>query len=481
MVQAVQAQESQCIKDFDYLVNKIKTDYPGYDVKVTAQTLPELKNLEQLLRKKIIEYPDSCSKYMSQYTSWFKDNHLRIRRASSTNNTLNNQNTLPERQYFKLNIDSLKGITSHSKTIEGIWYSYRGTIAIVKPTNNQNYYGVAIQYKGYDENQIMFELSSGNENEYAMTNYPMSNNFKSKKGSVSFRLNNNVFEIHDDTHFVRQTNSKTFDEAFLYSYSPEFPNGSNTYPIAMSLTDSTFYVRIPSFDDNTTDVLVKQHWGEILSRPNLIIDIRNNGGGQDNFYEVLCKLIYTKPDKSPGVEYLACDENIKIFEDALKDGKITGGEEEIKWTKALVEEMKKNKGGYVQPPSSEDGKEAETKDTIMPYPKRVGIIINEEDASSAEQFLLTAKQSDKVTLFGNQNTAGVLDYSNAVPKKFPSNNYILLCPMSRSKRLPEHPIDNIGIAPDVIIPYQATLQLFDRLDQWVYFVKNYLELMESKK
>jgi hypothetical protein len=53
--------------------------------------------------------------------------------------------------------------------------------------------------------------------------------------------------------------------------------------------------------------------------------------------------------------------------------------------------------------------------------------------------------------------------------------------MTRSKRLPENPIDNIGIAPDVIIPFPATEQLYDKLDTWVYFVKNYLELLNEEK
>jgi C-terminal processing protease CtpA/Prc len=112
-------------------------------------------------------------------------------------------------------------------------------------------------------------------------------------------------------------------------------------------------------------------------------------------------------------------------------------------------------------------------------PRNVGIIINEGNASSAEQFLLAAKESDKVILFGNCNTAGVLDYSNITPNPLPSNNYQLWCPMTRSKRLPENPIDNIGIAPDVMIPFPATEQLYDKLDNWVYFVKNYLELVNE--
>lgn len=118
------------------------------------------------------------------------------------------------------------------------------------------------------------------------------------------------------------------------------------------------------------------------------------------------------------------------------------------------------------------------RDTVYRYPRKVGIIINDGNASSAEQFLLTAQNSRKVTLFGNQPTAGVLDYSNTDMVTLPSGNYKLIYPLTRSKRLPEHPIDNIGISQDVIIRYPATEQLYDRLDNWVYFVRNYLELMD---
>jgi C-terminal processing protease CtpA/Prc len=120
-------------------------------------------------------------------------------------------------------------------------------------------------------------------------------------------------------------------------------------------------------------------------------------------------------------------------------------------------------------------------DTIYPNPKRVGIIINERNASAAEQFLLRAKESKKVILFGNRNTKGVLDYSNCDFEDLPSGNYQLKWPQSRSRRLPEHPIDNIGIAPDVVIPFPETVQLYDRLDDWVYFVKEYLEAMDEKE
>jgi len=161
----------------------------------------------------------------------------------------------------------------------------------------------------------------------------------------------------------------------------------------------------------------------------------------------------------------------------LKNGDIRDGEEGIKWAEALLRAMKKNVGGFVTD-AIYGGDEEVIRDTVYRYPRKVGIIINDGNASSAEQFLLAAQNSKKVTLFGNQHTAGVLDYSNAVPVILPSGNYKLTYPLTRSKRLPEHPIDNIGISPDVMIPYPTTEQLYDRLDNWVYFVRNYLELMD---
>jgi C-terminal processing protease CtpA/Prc len=140
----------------------------------------------------------------------------------------------------------------------------------------------------------------------------------------------------------------------------------------------------------------------------------------------------------------------------------------------LITAMKKNVGGFVFHPSMGHAGIVK-KDTIYRYPKRVGIIINESNASSAEQFILDAKESKKVTLFGISNTAGVLDYSNRVQEDLPSGKYEFYWPLTRSGRLPEHPIDNVGIPPDVIIPYPERYQLFDRIDDWVYFVKEYLE------
>jgi len=471
----VKAQKSDCLKDFDYLVEKVRNDYPGYNDKVNKESWSDLKDLEQDLKNRIIQYPDSCGKYLSLYTSWFKDNHLRVRRSRSNLNQTSIGEQKKQPSFYPVSSDS---IYNTGKSIEGIWIGFRGKIAIAEKDDG-DYVGVAIQYPNYERNQVMFEFSKLENNEFNLTSCNPTN-YRTRKDKSSLHLDNKVLEIHGDTRFVRQTSNEILDKAFLYSYEAEYPNGTNTYPVATYLSDSTYYLRIPSFYDDYSNDIVTQHWKEIMSRPNLIVDIRNNGGGQDNYYQKLAELIYTNPYESKGVEWYASKGNIKLFEDALKNGELRNGEEGIKWTESLLEAMKKNVGGFVTHPMYSSD-ETENMDSVYLYPKKVGIIINEGNASSAEQFLLSAKNSKKVILFGNHSTAGVLDYSNAVSEEFPSGNFELTFPMTRSQRLPEFPIDNIGIAPDIIIPFPSTEQLYDRLDDWVYFVKNYLESMKENK
>ena len=463
-----QAQEKKCLSDFDFILNKIKNDYPGYADKVNEENIEELKVLESEIREKLIQYSDSCYSYLNEYTDWFKDHHLRVSYHRKDKKSRKKESY--EKRYSEFKPDS---ICQKSNTIEGIWIGYRGSFAVKK--SDGKYLGISIDLSGYDKNQVIFEATDKGNNQFDLTTYRYNRRFKPKREMASLMLNNSVFEIHDDTRFVRQTSDKKADMAFVSSYIPQYPNGLNTYFVAVGLSDSTFYVRVPGFSSSMANDLIAKHWDEIVSRPNLIIDIRNNGGGQDYYYQKLAELIYTHPYESKGVEWYATEGIVQDWENAIKNGNIKEGFEDN--AKALLEKLKENVGGFVTYPDRSMDKKIE-RDSIYSYPKRVGIIINGANASSAEQFLLTAKNSSKVSLFGNENTAGVLDYSNITPKELPSGKYKLWLPATRSKRLPENPIDNIGIAPDVYIPLEPTIQLFDRLDDWVYFVKNYMEYKE---
>lgn len=158
--------------------------------------------------------------------------------------------------------------------------------------------------------------------------------------------------------------------------------------------------------------------------------------------------------------------------------------EDKKWTQELIKAMKANVGEFVIHPEDagdcdQQGNILYRRDTVYANPRNIGIIIDGGCGSSTEEFLLACRNSDKnVIFFGRENTSGTIDYSNAVPRDMPGGKYVLYMPMTRSMRLPENPIDGEGIAPDVIVPYPPVEHYYDRLDQWVYFVRDYLRLAE---
>ena len=93
-------------------------------------------------------------------------------------------------------------------------------------------------------------------------------------------------------------------------------------------------------------------------------------------------------------------------------------------------------------------------------PRRIGILIDRPCGSSCEQFLLEARQSFKVKLYGRP-TAGALDYSNLRPHTLPSGQRVLWYATSRSLRLPTFPIDAGGVQPDEYLPPPADGAAYD--------------------
>ncbi|RZK53485.1 MAG: hypothetical protein EOO87_12815 [Pedobacter sp.] len=215
------------------------------------------------------------------------------------------------------------------------------------------------------------------------------------------------------------------------------------------LDTETMLLRLPSFEwseKKKLDSLLSIYQKQLKQKPYWVIDLRGNIGGTDYVFSGLLPFLYTDPIKILPDEYWSSVGNIQILKENLADENTSASSKEF--LAKLINLMEANIGSFVNP----SGKDSFTSklDSVYPYPKKVGILIDRNVASSAESFLLIAKQSSKVKVFG-ENSAGVLDYANTQFFDLPEPEFKLVAAISRSKRLPNNPIDNIGIKPDVKI------------------------------
>ncbi len=239
-----------------------------------------------------------------------------------------------------------------------------------------------------------------------------------------------------------------------------------TKPLFEKINENTVYLRIPDFEiteKKAIDSIVLANRATILSTENFIIDVRNNPGGSDASYSSLIPFLYTQPIRTVGALFYSTDLNNQRMLELSQNPDFD--EESKKTFKNYYEKLQANKGEYVD---LFNKKVNITKmDTIQPYPKNIGIVINENNGSTTEQFLLTAMQSKKVKLYG-RTTKGMLDISNVNIVTSPCGDIELYYGLSKSYRIPDFPVDDIGLQPDVYI--DKTIDP----SNWLDFVRDHL-------
>lgn len=259
--------------------------------------------------------------------------------------------------------------------------------------------------------------------------------------------------------FFRDGHLRVRTHEYFDSFAKNF--AENPRKPSLQILGAEFIVlRIPTFHESKTDLdkILADHRDKISSTPNLIIDLRGNDGGSDWTYTNLMPLLYTNPIITVAGGIRASDASIKYFERFVNKDK---PEETPPWVTDLLKKLREHKGTTI--PADEP--ERIVLDKVQLFPKNIAVLIDGSNMSAAETFLLKARQSKKVKLFGS-NTKGVVDYLNPTFEALPCKRFVLATPLTkRSMKLPQDAIDNVGILPDI--------RISDKVDDKIQFIVNH--------
>jgi hypothetical protein len=225
-------------------------------------------------------------------------------------------------------------------------------------------------------------------------------------------------------------------------------------PELLFIDSSTVLITIKSADlyyKSHLDSLIESNFTRLQKTNHFIIDVRGNGGGGDAMFDALIPFLYTSPILIHMAQLWTSPNNVKMFEDLLSNPDIPSEGKEM--IRQIVEKGKSNINSFID--ISDNKVDTIYLDKVAQYPQKVSVIIDKECKSATEQFLLLAKQSAKVRIYGKENSGGALDYSNLNFIVTPSGYWYASVPTTRTNRLPDNPVDPHGITPHIIIPKEV--------------------------
>ncbi len=466
------AQECSCVDNFNWVKDNFEENDAGfaYALETKGKAAYEKHNEIFLEKVKGISAMEECRPVLYEWLTFFRSGHIAIRglnqpQTSSTNEEQSKQEILDKyKDWEKLEVDAaaFPQYLDNLKEVgyEGIWESPPYKIGIKKIEDE--YIGFIIEADGvyWTPGQVKLKIQV-NDQEVSSTFYMRDHSPQNFDDATL--VGNNFLQLGFVT--LQRTYPEIETDAAATRY---FKSISADDPYFEQLDEKTAFLRIPSFSHSNKkaiDQVIETHLDEMLQSKHLIIDLRNNGGGSDASYRELLPIIYTNPIRTVGVAFWSTPLNNQRMLDFVNDPEYGFDEEGKKWAQESYDKLSQQLGQFVD---LDDEIVSITKlDEVHPYPENVAILINENNGSTTEQFLLAAKQSRKVKLFGT-TTFGVLDISNMYFVKSPCEEFELGYCLTRSMRIPEMTIDEKGIQPDYYIDQSIPKY------KWIDFVREVL-------
>jgi len=431
-----------CEQALEQLIQKIETEYPGFNDKTKDKLVYNNFKENLLIKARNIQDP-ACIELLRSYKDFFKDGHISIYPVEGEQNIQKEDNkvAITQKEFQKL-------VLNTTDPMEGVWVSGPYKVGIVKMNNEYQGFIIETDTAYWKANEIKFRLFDNGKANYYLRDHSLS--------QENYELVDGWILYFNYSKYIKELPKPNLSESEIKSRINEV---EGCY--FKKVSKKTALLCLSSFEHNYVErikKLIVDNREAIENSENLIIDVRNNLGGTYDAYEDLLPYILTNNIRGLGMEFLATQTLIDGIKDWYDDDE--GKKKAEKWISMLKEKM----GEFVNTDSTDvyinEIKLAERS------PKQVVILANRRTASSGEAFVLDAKQSKKVKVLGTP-TFGALDYGSASFFDFGCKNYKLMMPTWRSMRLPDYPIDNIGIQPDIYLDKSVK--------DWVQFAVDYLE------
>lgn len=448
-------QTCNCKNNLDSLSKSIEENYVGFTNKVNVNNQYEYFSFKDSLLSLSVDAKDyDCFQVLKNYLSFFRDPHLNIRFIRPKGSYIDTIDAIFQKfPTVTLNKVKLKKYfrSKHIDQIEGIWQA-KGLpfkIAIYK-NKAKGFLGVTWETEStfWYQGQIKLEIPE-----------------KEKNGLLKYYNNDHYpsyhsYHIEGDLLFI--SGASTWERVNLKT---ETLINTTKSTIFKKLSDSSNLLIINSFDIRNKaviDSIVHANFHEITNAKYLFIDIRNNGGGHIMSCDTLLPLLYTNPIVHDGSIVKSSRDNIDLYKLTLSNPNFS--EDDKNAFREIIKMLEENIGSMV--------KISDPDTTYFPTeitnPKKIGIIINEGTTSTAELFLLWAKQSQKVTVFGT-HTRGALDYTEiGTTRGLPCPYLGYTCPMGMTEHKVYPFIDNKGIKPDI--------EISENVPDWTKYVIQYYSL-----
>jgi len=339
----------------------------------------------------------------------------------------------------------------HRDAIEGIWNAGNGLqVAIIRISAN-TFYGVVKKTAAprWQPGMVKLELTKVGVNRYNAVLYR--NDFAkvhfsdlsiSKNAMFSFGIYRfgRIFPLNPEIRYI----------------DPQSPD----LPTLRVLDKKKVLLTIPSalIDRQYLDSILTGNMEKLTTTPNLIIDLRGNGGGNniwDSIYDLANTVVKPKARKAGDSFLMLASEDDAVYVDNI--GAYSRQQKDSAAARFYDQEVAKIRAntGHIIGFSYYRGQPDTARRKIYRQIRNVAVILDRNVASAGEGFVIDLREtSSKVILYGD-NTHGMIDYMNVNTLPVGGKNcdwYYLGYPTFFAKDIKTAPLNPTGIKPDVYIP-----------------------------